>query len=131
PTTGALAWMVYLPTVVLGGGGALLLVDGVRHHRGLARGVLALLGALLGGAAWAVAQPEIRPLVQGPFWFLTKVFLLLFLYVWIRGTLPRFRYDKLMAFGWKVLLPVATLNALLTALVVLLRESGSLAGGLR
>ncbi len=131
PTTGAWAWTVYLPTVVLSGGCVLLLVDALRHHRGWARGVLALLGVLLGGAAWAVAQPAIHPLVQGPFWFLTKVFLLLFVYVWVRGTLPRFRYDKLMAFGWKVLLPVATLNALVTALVVLLRESGSLAGGLR
>jgi NADH-quinone oxidoreductase subunit H len=46
----------------------------------------------------------------------------------VRGTLPRFRYDKLMAFGWKLLLPVATLNALVTALIVVLRETGMLAG---
>lgn len=128
PTTGGFAWTQYLPAFVLGSGGLLLLLDGLRHHRGLARTILMLLGLVLGGAAWAVAQPGMIQAVQGPFWFLTKVFVLLFIYVWVRGTLPRFRYDKLMAFGWKLLLPVATLNALVTALIVVLRETGMLAG---
>ena len=44
---------------------------------------------------------------------------LLFVFIWLRGTLPRFRYDQLMDFGWKVLIPVVTLNVLLTALLVL------------
>lgn len=48
-------------------------------------------------------------------WFLAKVFALLFFYIWMRWTLPRYRYDQLMAFGWKVLLPVAVLNLLVTA----------------
>src|SRR3954470_994428 len=52
-------------------------------------------------------------------WFLIKVFLLLFFYVWMRWTLPRYRYDQLMAFGWKVLLPVAVLNLIVTAAGVL------------
>lgn len=51
----------------------------------------------------------------GWIWFLLKVGALLFLYIWIRWTLPRYRYDQLMAFGWKVLLPVAVLNLILTA----------------
>jgi NADH-quinone oxidoreductase subunit H len=54
----------------------------------------------------------------GPIWFLLKVFALLFVFIWIRTTLPRLRYDQLMRFGWKVLLPAATLNAVITALVV-------------
>jgi NADH-quinone oxidoreductase subunit H len=54
----------------------------------------------------------------GPIWFLLKLFALLFLFIWMRTTLPRLRYDQLMRFGWKVLLPVATLNAIVTAVLV-------------
>jgi len=50
------------------------------------------------------------------FWFVFKVFCFLCLYVWVRGTLPRFRYDQLMNFGWRVLLPVAMLNIVATSL---------------
>jgi NADH-quinone oxidoreductase subunit H len=49
------------------------------------------------------------------FWFVFKVFCFLFLYVWVRGTLPRFRYDQLMGFGWKYLMPLAMLNILATS----------------
>ena len=54
----------------------------------------------------------------GPLWFLLKLLGVLFVFIWLRTTLPRLRYDQLMRFGWKVLLPVATLNAVITALVV-------------
>jgi NADH-quinone oxidoreductase subunit H len=55
----------------------------------------------------------------GPVWFLLKVAAMIFLFIWLRTTLPRLRYDQLMRFGWKVLLPVATANAVITAAVVL------------
>jgi NADH-quinone oxidoreductase subunit H len=55
------------------------------------------------------------------FWFVFKVFLFLCLYVWVRGTLPRFRYDQLMAFGWKFLLPLALANIIVTSLIVALK----------
>jgi NADH-quinone oxidoreductase subunit H len=54
----------------------------------------------------------------GPLWFVIKLLALLFVFIWLRATLPRLRYDQLMSFGWKILLPVATVNALVTALVV-------------
>ncbi len=56
------------------------------------------------------------------FWFVFKVFCFLFLYVWVRGTLPRFRYDQLMGFAWKFLFPVAMLNLLVTGFLVALRS---------
>ena len=59
------------------------------------------------------------PAELGWIWFLIKTAALLFLYLWIRWTLPRFRYDQLMSFGWKVLLPVATVNMLVAAAGVL------------
>lgn len=60
---------------------------------------------------------------QGPFlppvvWFMLKVMFFIFLYIWVRATLPRFRYDQLMRFGWLVLLPVGLLNVLVTAFLV-------------
>jgi len=56
------------------------------------------------------------------FWFALKVFGFIFLYIWIRGTLPRFRYDQLMAFGWKFLFPLAVANVLVTSLIVALQK---------
>ena len=63
--------------------------------------------------------PSFGPLLDAllpVFWFVAKVFFFLFVYIWVRGTLPRFRYDQLMAFGWKVLLPVAIANIVVTSL---------------
>jgi NADH-quinone oxidoreductase subunit H len=53
-----------------------------------------------------------------PFVVLAKMSLVTFLFIWVRATLPRLRYDQLMSFGWKVLLPLATVNALITAILV-------------
>ena len=56
----------------------------------------------------------------GPLWFLLKVFGVLFVFIWVRATVPRLRYDQLMSLGWKVLLPLATLNVLVTAVLVVM-----------
>jgi len=53
-----------------------------------------------------------------PIWMLAKMWMLAMFFIWIRATLPRFRYDQLMSFGWKILLPLATLNVLVTAILV-------------
>lgn len=53
-----------------------------------------------------------------PFWMLAKMLVLVTLFIWVRATLPRLRYDQLMSLGWKVLLPLATLNLLVTAILV-------------
>jgi NADH-quinone oxidoreductase subunit H len=58
------------------------------------------------------------PVLPGLVWFVVKLALVIFVFMWLRATLPRLRYDQLMQIGWKVLLPVATLNAVVTAIVV-------------
>ncbi len=75
---------------------------------------LLFFGGWLGpvfGPSW------LHPLLS-VFWFCLKVFCFLFFYIWMRGTLPRFRYDQLMAFGWKFLLPVGLLNILVTSFLL-------------
>jgi NADH-quinone oxidoreductase subunit H len=62
------------------------------------------------------------PFLPGPIWFLLKLGVFIFVFMWMRATLPRLRYDQLMKFGWKVLLPIATLNALATAAIVAVVE---------
>ena len=58
------------------------------------------------------------PIALAPLWVLLKMFAFVVLFIWVRATLPRLRYDQLMSFGWKVLLPLATVNALVTAIVL-------------
>ena len=59
--------------------------------------------------------------ILGPVWLFAKVIALLFVMVWLRATSPRIRYDRLMAFGWKILLPVSLLNVLITAVIIVVR----------
>jgi NADH-quinone oxidoreductase subunit H len=84
---------------------------------------VACLATLLFFGGWhgPIFGPAILQAILPVFWFVAKVFVFLFIYIWVRGTLPRFRYDQLMAFGWKVLLPLAIANLVVTALVVALR----------
>jgi NADH-quinone oxidoreductase subunit H len=56
--------------------------------------------------------------IPGIIWFVLKAGFVIFIYIWLRATLPRLRYDRLMAFGWKILLPLATLNLMATAAIV-------------
>jgi NADH-quinone oxidoreductase subunit H len=72
----------------------------------------------LGGWHGPLFGPPLLRILLPLFWFGAKVFAFLFLYIWVRGTLPRFRYDQLMAFGWKFLLPVAIANLVATAIAV-------------
>ncbi|MBW4028663.1 MAG: NADH-quinone oxidoreductase subunit NuoH [Acidobacteria bacterium] len=82
------------------------------------------VATLLFFGGWTSPFGNLLPAIGGPvvqallpvFWFVLKVFFFLFLYIWVRGTLPRFRYDQLMGFGWKFLLPVAIANIIFTSL---------------
>jgi len=76
----------------------------------------------LGGWSGPVFGPPLLQAILPVFWFVAKVFVFLFIYIWVRGTLPRFRYDQLMAFGWKFLFPAAVANLVITALIVAYRS---------
>jgi NADH-quinone oxidoreductase subunit H len=76
----------------------------------------------LGGWNGPLFGPPIVQAVLPIFWFALRVVFFMFVYIWVRGTLPRFRYDQLMAFAWKFLLPLAIANIMITALVVALRS---------
>jgi NADH-quinone oxidoreductase subunit H len=80
-------------------------------------GCLATL-LFLGGWDGPMFGPPILQAILPVVWFMLKMGFFLFLYIWIRGTLPRFRYDQLMAFGWKVLLPIAIANVIITSFIV-------------
>ena len=81
---------------------------------------VACLATLLFFGGWhgPLFGPPLLEAVLPVFWFVAKVFCFLFLYIWVRGTLPRFRYDQLMSFGWKFLLPLAIANLVATAIAV-------------
>ena len=81
-----------------------------------------VLGILLCALAGLFARPGSVNFVQGPLWFVLKGLVILFVYMWVRWTLPRFRYDQLMSIGWKFLLPVALANIVLTSLAVVLHK---------
>ena len=76
----------------------------------------------LGGWHGPLFGPPWLQSILPVFWFVLRVFGFLFVYIWIRGTLPRFRYDQLMAFGWKFLLPLAIANLVITGLIVALKS---------
>jgi NADH-quinone oxidoreductase subunit H len=74
----------------------------------------------LGG--WRGPAPDVVPWLWPLLWFLLKVLVIVYVYIWVRATLPRFRYDRLMAFGWKVLIPIGLAWVMLTGAIVVLPD---------
>jgi NADH-quinone oxidoreductase subunit H len=110
----------YTPVAVFGFVAALLFYHSQDSPAGKQRTSLQVFGAVaaLAGAAFVLAP--VREIFSPLFWFAAKSGFFLFLYIWVRGTLPRFRYDQLMDFGWKFLFPVGVANVMVTALLVAL-----------
>ena len=80
--------------------------------------VVSLLTVTLFFGGWLLPFGIDPPTWVDPFVVLVKMLFFAFLFFWVRATLPRLRYDQLMSLGWKILLPLATLNALVTAILV-------------
>jgi len=111
----------YLPSLILIPAGLWVIWDGIHYETIFGKLILPGLGtAFVAIGAVLLALPGVNLYIQGPFWLLSKIFVFLFVYVWMRGTLPRFRYDQLMAFGWKFLLPVSIANVIITAFAILM-----------
>jgi len=83
---------------------------------------LGTFGALLGLLGLVMLAPAVRDRIQDIFWFVAKVAVFMYLYIWYRGTFPRYRFDQLMKVGWKVLLPIGLGVLILTALVGMRQE---------
>jgi NADH-quinone oxidoreductase subunit H len=110
----------YFPSAILIPFGLWVIWDGLRYETLFGRIILPGAGTAIAGlGAVFVLFPNVNEFIQGPFWLLSKIFVFLFVYVWMRGTLPRFRYDQLMSYGWKLLLPLSIANVIITSFVIL------------
>jgi len=92
---------------------------------------LAGFGAVLGLIGLVLLVPGVRERVLDMYWFALKVAFFMYLYIWYRGTFPRYRFDQLMRVGWKVLLPVSLGVVILVALVGLFTHTDAVMGVLR
>jgi NADH-quinone oxidoreductase subunit H len=92
---------------------------------------LAGFGALLGLIGLVLLVPGVRERVLDMYWFALKVAFFMYLYIWYRGTFPRYRFDQLMRVGWKVLLPISLGVVILVALAGLFANSDAVMGVLR
>ncbi|HWQ56576.1 MAG TPA: complex I subunit 1 family protein [Bryobacteraceae bacterium] len=110
----------WVPAAVFGLAGAIALSHGLNPARRRDRLTLPVVAALFFAIALVFLLPAVRVYLVPLFWFGAKTGVLLFIFIWVRGTLPRFRYDQLMSFAWKILFPAAMVNLLVTGLLVAL-----------
>jgi NADH-quinone oxidoreductase subunit H len=106
--------------LLLAGAAAIAIYHGLHPARRKDRYTLPVVGVVFLLAAGVFLVPPVRPILIPLFWFVAKVGFLMFTFIWVRGTLPRFRYDQLMRFAWGILFPVSMLNLVATSLVVAL-----------
>ncbi|SPE37474.1 NADH-quinone oxidoreductase subunit H 1 [Candidatus Sulfopaludibacter sp. SbA6] len=109
-----------VPVAIFALAGVVALYHGMHPARRRDRTSLPVFGIIFLIIAAVFLLPIVQSWLLPLFWFCAKTGSILFLYMWIRGTLPRFRYDQLMGFTWKFLFPAAVLNLLVTGLLVAL-----------
>jgi len=108
----------YVASLVFAIAGALCLYHGLNPARKLDRYTLPVFAVVFFGLALIFAIPAVQIALVSVFWFCAKAGFLLFVFIWVRATLPRFRYDQLMGFAWKFMFPASLLNLLVTAFLV-------------
>ena len=117
PNIRALDFLNYAPPIALVGAAAFILWLGLQSRVAMERYFFAGLGVLCLLLAGLVAIPVVLNAVQGIFWFTVKILAFLYAFIWYRGTFPRYRYDQLMNVGWRVMIPLALANVIVTAIL--------------
>jgi len=112
----------YVAPAILFLAGAICLYHGLNPRRPLDRLTLPIFAVIFFALGVLFAIPAVQPYLTPLFWFAAKTGFLLFVFIWVRATLPRFRYDQLMGFAWKFMFPLALLNLLVTGLLVSLTD---------
>lgn len=111
----------YIPSLLHWGAGAVCLYHGVvQPARKWDNYTLPAFGIAFIGAGFIFLVPFLQPILLPLFWFIGKVLFLLFFFIWVRATLPRFRYDQLMHFAWAFMFPVSVVHLFVTAFLVAL-----------
>ncbi len=110
----------YVAPLIFAIAGAICLYHGLNPARKLDRYTLPVVAIVFFGLALLLVIPAVADALMSVFWFCAKAGFILFAFIWIRATLPRFRYDQLMSFAWKFMFPAALLNLLVTGLMVAL-----------
>jgi len=107
-----------VPALIFAAAGVVALYHGAHAARQRDTRTLPVFGIIFLGIAGIFLLPMVQAWLLPLFWFCAKTGFILFAFMWVRGTLPRFRYDQLMGFAWKFLFPVAMLNLLVTGFLV-------------
>jgi NADH-quinone oxidoreductase subunit H len=109
-----------IPVLIFAASAVLCFFHAANPARPFDRITLPVFGVIFLGAAGLFLVPLLQPILLPLFWFAAKVGIILFVFIWVRATLPRFCYDQLMRFAWTFMFPAALINLFITALMVAL-----------
>ena len=121
PNVHALDFLIYAPIAAMLALAALFFFAAPREHGKIEAVSMGALGVICLALAGLFCLPPVLTWIQGLFWFGAKVALSLYLFIWVRFTFPRYRYDQLMNVGWRWMIPLAIANVIVTGIVMVLK----------